>query len=236
MKYLSVSLVFIVSLPCLAETLQVCLPDTELNPQGRFSHEIISTDAGDYKVINDAATGLQWSYCFVGQTLSSDQQSCDGIPLVPENSRPEASDSPNHRKPLIEAVKAENNRIDMVNQSWHLPNTQQLLSIYNEACFPAYYPAFNHKIGLTEEEINTLASTVPDWGGDPREQSTIDTFTAHRRGNAYKNLIIMTDSTLPSKKQYYYSILFKHLETPLTSVGFDATNHGMLRLVRKKPL
>ncbi|MBR9875526.1 MAG: hypothetical protein GYB23_14765 [Vibrionaceae bacterium] len=236
MKYLSLGLVFAMASPCMADTLQVCLPDAELNPQGRFSHEIINTDAGDYKVVNDAATGLQWSYCFVGQTLSADQQSCDGIPLVPENPTPDDPQNPNQRKLLTEAVEAENHRIDTVNHSWHLPNTKQLLSIYNEACFPAYYPAFSYKIGLTEDEINTLADTERDWTGDKSEQSTIDTFIAYRQGNAYRSLIVMTDSALPRYAEYYYSILFKHIETPLTTAGVGAKKHGMLRLVRKKPL
>lgn len=111
MKYLTTCLSLMVTSVWANEDLRVCLADTEMNPGNRFTHEVITTDVGDYKVVNDAATGLQWSYCFIGQTLSSDQMSCVGEPTVAMDLFPERKFYPNVREKTLEIVEAENQRL-----------------------------------------------------------------------------------------------------------------------------
>ncbi|QYO70024.1 DUF1566 domain-containing protein [Vibrio cholerae] len=230
MKYSLILVTLLIAPSSLAQPLQTCLANTDLNPNQRFSHQIISTDIGDYKVVNDAVTGLQWSYCLVGQTLNADQITCDGQPVVPYDVAPVEQNKPNIREKVLDALYAEKQKLGTVGANWRLPNTQELLSIYNDRCYPNTYPAFHFSFGLTEEEINQLANTKVDWSlPEPEQNAQLTEFT---RGKAYKAIYLTTDSALPGDGYFYYSIPFKELSSP---ININGNNPGMLRLVRAIP-
>lgn len=58
-------------------------------------------------MVNDDATGLQWSYCLVGQTLNADQINCDGQPVVPYDVTPVEQYKPNIRAKVLDALFSE---------------------------------------------------------------------------------------------------------------------------------
>ncbi|HHY0340176.1 TPA: hypothetical protein ACVU1F_002690 [Vibrio cholerae] len=230
MNYSLTLMALLIAPNCLAQQAQVCLPNTDLNPNQRFSHVILNTDIGDYKVVNDAVTGLQWSYCLVGQTLNADQITCDGQPVVPYDEAPVEQYKPNIREKVLDALYTEKQKLGTVGANWRLPNTQELLSIYNDRCYPNTYPAFHFSFGLTEEEIK-LANTKMDWSLPEPERNAL--LAVLSRGKAYKAIYLTTDSALPGGDGYfYYSIPFKELSSP---IKINGDNPGMLRLVRPIP-
>lgn len=230
MNYSLTLMALLIAPTCLAQQAQVCLPNTDLNPNQRFSHVILNTDIGDYKVVNDAVTGLQWSYCLVGQTFNADQITCDGQPVVPYDEAPVEQYKPNIREKVLDALYTEKQKLGTVGANWRLPNTQELLSIYNDRCYPNTYPAFHFSFGLTEEEINQLANTKVDWSLPEPERNAL--LAVLSRGKAYKAIYLTTDSALPGDGYFYYSIPFKELSSP---IKINGDNPGMLRLVRPIP-
>ncbi|CCN81194.1 hypothetical protein [Vibrio nigripulchritudo] len=230
MKYLTACLSLMVTSAWANEDLRACLADTEMNPGNRFTHEVINTDAGDYKVVNDAATDLQWSYCFIGQTLSSDQMSCEGVPTVAMDLFPERKFYPNVREKTLEIVEAENQRLGESNHLWHLPNMKDLLTIYNERCVPATYPMFSYNIDLTTEEIIALKDTEFDWDWPENEKAIAS--EKRFRGQAYHSLRVSTDSNLLGDYLFFYTVSFNGHSSPLRA---HSNNYSMMRLVRKKP-
>ncbi|ASK56616.1 hypothetical protein CEQ48_18445 [Vibrio tarriae] len=231
MNYSLTLMALLIAPTCLAQQPQVCLPNTDLNPNQRFSHAILNTDMGDYKVVNDEATGLQWSYCLVGQTLNADQINCDGQPVVPYDVTPVEQYKPNIRAKVLDALFSEKQKLGSEGASWRLPNTQELLSIYNDRCYPNTYPAFHFSFGLTEEEISQLANIKVDWKLPDAE---INALSAElERGSAYQTMNLTTDSVLQGYDYYYYTVPFKELSSPIKMNSNK--NPGMLRLVRTIP-
>ncbi|OFI69948.1 DUF1566 domain-containing protein [Vibrio cholerae] len=229
MNYSLTLMALLVAPTCLAQQMQVCLPNADLNPNQRFSHAILSTDMGDYKVVNDAATGLQWSYCLVGQTLNADQINCDGQPVVPYDVAPVEKYKPNIREKVLDALYTEKQKLGTVGANWRLPNAQELLSIYNERCYPNTYPAFHYSLGMTEEEIRQLASIRIDWKLPDAERNALAADQA--RGKAYKGIYLTTDSAQPGDDYFYYAITFREMSSPFV----HGNNPGMLRMVRPIP-
>lgn len=231
MKYLSVCLSLVATSLFASTDLQECLVGSDMNPGERFSYEVITTLDGDYKVVNDSATGLQWSYCFVGQTLSSDQQYCEGTPTVAMDLVPIRKYYPNVREKTTALVAQENQRLGESTNLWHLPNIHDLLSIYNERCVPAYYPMFSHHIGLTKAEITALKETKIDYSlsEEDRKNEAEKAF----RGRAYDALNVSTDSNIPGEYLFFYAVSFDGRDNPV--VGSNNI-YSMLRLVRKLPL
>ncbi|KHA60782.1 hypothetical protein NL53_09185 [Vibrio variabilis] len=229
MKYLSACLSLVATSLFASTDLQECLVGTDMNPGERFSHEVITTLDGDYKVVNDAATGLQWSYCFIGQSLSSDQQRCEGTPIVAMDLVPLREHHPNVREKAMELVERENQRLGETSNLWHLPNIHDLLSIYNQRCVPAYYPMFSHHIGLTAAEIAALKETRIDYSlsAEERQHQAEQAYL----GNAYDGLNVSTDSNIPGEDLYFYALSFSGRDQIV--VGNSYT-YSMLRLVRKQ--
>ncbi|WP_070968920.1 DUF1566 domain-containing protein [Vibrio sonorensis] len=231
MKYLSACLALVVTSSYASADLQECLANTDLNPENRFSHEVLTLENGSpYKVVNDAATGLQWGFCFVGQTLSNDQQSCEGVAEVVMDLVPERQYTPNVREKTLEVVARENRSMGETNNLWHLPNVKDLLSIYNERCVPAYYPVFSHKIGLTTEQINELKDTKIDYSLPAAERKE-DT-AKNIRGWAYHSMNVSTDSNSPGRYLFFYTVSFSGHGTPASA---NQQKYSVMRLVRKKP-
>ena len=228
MKYLSISLMVFATSAFAAERELQCGPNTELNPNNRFSHEVITTDIGDYKVVNDAATGLQWSYCLVGQTYDDLQDECLGSPSVPYEYGDDLN--PNIRQATMEAVKSESQLLDALENSWRLPNIKELMSIYNDQCVPTYYPAFNYDINLSEDEIESLANTPNDFNSIEEYHEVMD---AKSRGKVYQRLTISSDTALFDRdSMYYYTVEFIGWGSPMDQMRGIG---GMLRLVREIP-
>ncbi|MEF2482836.1 DUF1566 domain-containing protein [Vibrio mimicus] len=199
-----------------AQDLQICLPDTDLNPSQRFSVEIIQTDRGDYKVVNDRGTGLQWSYCLVGQQLGADQNSCEGQPTV-------------NNQHFLDILQSENLSLDAPNKSWRLPNVKELLSIYNDRCVPAVYPNFHYSFGMSDAEINQLVNMVIDRRLPADEKERLRAEIA--RAKTYKGLNLLSDSSSSPDGDTYYTVTFNGISSPI----IGGNNLGMLRLVREIP-
>ncbi len=243
MKYLTLSLVITITSTHAAESNQECRAETNLNPNNRFSQHIITTDAGDYKVVNDTATGLQWSYCFVGQQLDGNQLECTGQPTVPYDFK--AKDYVDVRQLTMAQVQQENQSLDARNQSWRLPNIKELLSIYNENCNPAIYPMFSYATNASLDDITELTSGRP--AGDDKVAleearaiedidtvSRIETATKYK-GEAYKNYTVLSDTPLILRGyKPYYSINFKGWGNTFNNTPFLQST-GLLRLVREIP-
>ncbi|WP_319553449.1 DUF1566 domain-containing protein [uncultured Vibrio sp.] len=233
MKYLHLGLVFLSASSHAVEQTQDCLPNTELNPSNRFHQEVIDTDTGDFKVVNDKATGLQWAYCFVGQTLSADQSSCEGQPIVPYDL--EGGNYPNNRKAAMEALALENERLDYSDKSWRLPNIKELMSIYNEQCTPAYYPNFSYTVNQTASEIDDLVHTKIPWGGV--EDEVAEARARSEKGKAYQRHSVTSDTAfIDNKKELSYTVVrFGGFDTPTKTTALILKPSGMLRLVREIP-
>ncbi len=233
MKYLTVSLAFFMVSSYAAEQPQQCLANTDLNPENRFTHEVIVTNAGDYKVVNDNATGLQWSYCLVGQTYDATNDRCEGEPSVPYDLT--AEHYPDIRTATMTSVSEENKRLGSQNHLWHLPDVKQLLSIYNERCVPAIYPAFSYSFGMTTSEIEVLATTRPEYDS-PDIEFKNQSVTEFLRGKAYKNYTMSSDTLLKHNSELTYHVVhFSGLQSPTTNGPFfGGIPRGLLRLVREK--
>ncbi len=243
MKYLAFSLAIIITSAHAAESTQECKSGTNLNPSNRFSQHIITTDIGDYKVINDAGTGLQWSYCFVGQQLDGNGIGCEGQPTVPYDfKKPGFKDV---RQLTMDLVQQENQSLDARNLSWRLPNIKELLSIYNENCNPATYPVFSYTINASNDEISMFTEGSPT--GDEKvaleeasAKDDIDTIarieTATKyKGKAYQNYTVLSDTPLMHKDyKPYYSVNFKGWGNTFNNTPFFQST-GLLRLVREIP-
>ncbi|MEI8657886.1 MULTISPECIES: Lcl domain-containing protein [Vibrio] len=228
MKYLTLSLALVTLSAHTTEVIQECRTGTDLNPNQRFTQQIITTDMGDYKVVNDAATGLQWSYCFVGQELDANQVDCIGKPTVPYDTQTEGY--ANIRRATIEQIQLESKRLDGRNLSWRLPNIKELLSIYNEHCKPATYSMFSHSLNTYPEEIAALINT-PLEHNNWQEYHTI--FSLRDRGKAYQNHTVVSDTAVTHNNyMYYYTVNFNGWSTPIDK---DRKSSGLLRLVRKIP-
>lgn len=223
-------LIFLAAAHVHANDLRVCRANTNLNSDQRFSHEIITSDDGDFKVVNDAQTGLQWSFCFVGQTLSADQKTCEGEPHIPFDDTPIRKYYPDVRGAVMAALATEVQRLDATKKSWRLPNVHELLSIYNDHCVPAHNPAFSVAFGLTAEEIDALASIRIDWGAPEAEQ--VATGIEQRKGNTFKNVRVTTDTAVPGEYMYFYHVNFTGQTSPVSSYNREP---GVLRLVREQP-
>ncbi len=234
MKYLTLSLVISINSVYANENQQNCRAGAELNPNNRFSQHVVSTDVGDYKVINDAATGLQWSYCFVGQglQLAGDQTECTGQPVVPYDI--ESQDFSDFRQAIMDTVQQESQRLDGRDQSWRLPNIKELLSIYNKSCNPAIYPIFNYAVNASDKEIEGFANA-------PRIELGNDMLSGHTqaatitKGLAYQNYTVVSDTPLMHRTHKpYYSVNFNGWGgTIIPRPGHYSS--GMLRLVREIP-
>jgi hypothetical protein len=229
-KYLSLSLTIFVASAYAAEPELQCKPSAELNPNNRFSHEVILTDAGDYKVVNDAATGLQWSYCFVGQTFDSQQGTCSGAPAVPYDLS-DSSYYPDMREVAMEAVENENRQLGELKHRWRLPNIKELMGLYNDQCVPAYYPAFSYDINVSEDEIENLTNTP--YSTDETITGYHEAISARQKGEIYQNITVTSDTALLDRHYIlYYTVNFRGLGSLLNQLRRTS---GMLRLVREIP-
>jgi hypothetical protein len=229
-KYLSLILTFFVASAFAAEPELQCGADTDLNPNNRFSHDVLATDIGDYKVINDATTGLQWSYCFVGQTFDSQQDVCLGVPTVPY----ELSDSnynSNIRQASMDAVESENQQLGTLGHPWRLPNIKELIGIYNEQCVPANYPAFSYAINVSQSEIEDLGNTP--YSTDETIIGYHTAISARQKSAVYQNMTITSDTVLLDRDYlHYYTVDFSGWGSLLNQLRRTS---GMLRLVREIP-
>lgn len=230
MKYLSLSLtIFAISAYASEPELQ-CSSDTELNPNNRFSHHVMTTDIGDYKVVNDATTGLQWSYCFVGQTFDSQLDECLDAASVPY----ELSDSSfyaNIRQVTMDAVESENQRLGSSKHRWRLPSVKELIGIYNDQCVPAYYPAFSYEINVSQQEIEDLSNTP--YSTDETMIGYHTAISARQKSVVYQNITITSDTALlDSDHIHYYTVNFSGWGSLLDQLRGTS---GMLRLVREIP-
>ncbi len=235
MKYLTLSLAISINSVYANENQQNCRAGADLNPNNRFSQHIISTSEGDYKVINDAATGLQWSYCFVGQRLqlTGDQAECTGQPTVPYDI--ESDGFSDIRQAIMDTVQQKSQRLDGKEQSWRLPNIKELLSIYNESCSPATYPMFSYAVNTSAEEIKSL--TNAPWQGEGVEGHVASHIQAatKSKGFAYQNYTVVSDTPLIHRTHKpYYSINFNGWGGRIIPVPGHHSS-GMLRLVREIP-
>lgn len=230
MKYLSLSLTVFVMSAYAAEPDLQCKPSVDLNPNNRFSHEVITTDIGDYKVVNDTATGLQWSYCFVGQTFDSQQDTCLGTPTVPY----EISDSsfyPDIRLVTMEAVESENKQLGALEHRWRLPNVKELMGLYNDQCVPAYYPAFSYDINVSQQEIEDLGNTP--YSTDETMTGYHTAISARQKSTIYQNMTITSDTALLDRDHIHnYTVDFSGWGSLLNQIRRTS---GMLRLVREVP-
>ncbi len=227
-KPLLLSLAFVTASANATENLQKCRAEKESLPENRFTQHIITTDDGDFKVVNDATTGLQWSYCFLGQQLDGDRMNCVGKPEVPYEYID--SEFPDIRAAIMESVRQKSQLLDRDMSSWRLPNIKELLTIYNESCNPATYSAFSYKINVSEDEIKSLIETrlnANSWN-DYNQQ-------AHRQetGKAYRNYTVVSDTPIQDDDhKYYYTINFNHWILPIDK---DRNTSGLIRLVREIP-
>ncbi len=230
MKYLSLSLTLFAISAYAAEPELKCKPSTELNPNNRFSHHIIWTDIGDYKVVDDVATGLQWSYCMVGQTYDSVQDACLEVPSVPYEMN-DSSFNSNIRQATMDAVESENQKLGELEHPWRLPNVKELIGIYNDQCVPAYFPAFNYEINISQQEIDDLANTP--YSTDGTKAGYHAAISARKKSVIYQNMTITSDTALFDRDYlYYYTVNFNGWGSLLNQLRRTS---GMLRLVREIP-
>ncbi len=234
MKYLNYLLLFFASSVSAAEPEFSCSESSELNPNQRFSHEIISSDIGDYKVVNDKTTGLQWAFCLAGQSLSSDQSSCESEPTFPVDVESAKNNGFNLRQVAMSALTKENHRINTDGGDWRLPSTKELLSIYNQTCIPALYSTFSYNPNLTETEIEDLTTACTGCS----EQD--DLYYDRERAKAYQRYSLLSDTTRADDKavQTYHVVHFSASDSPIATSGTFAVTKPLgapMRLVRKIP-
>jgi hypothetical protein len=229
-KYLSLSLMMFISSAYAAELELQCGANTDLNPNNRFSHDVISTDIGDYKVVNDATTGLQWSYCFVGQTYDSLQDACLEVPTVPY----ELSDDSfyaNIRQVTMDAVESANQQLGSIEHRWRLPSVKELVGIYNDQCVPGNYPVFSYDINVSQQEIEALSNTP--YSTDETMIGYHTAIYARQKGEIYQNITVTSDTAmLDSNYIHYYTVNFRGWGSLLNQMRRTS---GMLRLVRDIP-
>lgn len=254
MKSLTLSLAITISTSSVYanETQQECRAGAESNPNNRFSQHTITTDTGDYKVINDAATGLQWSYCFVGQQLDGNGIACEGQPIVPYDFEKKESGFPNVRRVTMEQVQRENQRLGAQKPSWRLPNIKELLSIYNESCNPAIYPIFSYAMNVPSQVLAELSEGRPagdeeavleaaleaaneEGGQTGRDRAARIRTAIQYKAKAYQNYTLVSDTALiDNTYKTYYNINFKGWGGMFNTIqGVQPT--GLLRLVREIP-
>ncbi len=254
MKYLTLSLAVTISTSSVYanENQQECRAGAELNPSNRFSQHIISTDAGDYKVINDTATGLQWSYCFVGQQLDGNGIECEGQPIVPHDIEKKEDGFPNVRQVTMDEVQRENQRLGEQKPSWRLPNIKELLSIYNESCSPAIYPIFSYAMNAQPDVIDKLTQGKPagdemetleaalkaakEEGGQTGDDKVARIETAMKyKAKAYQNYTLVSDTAfIDNSYKTYYNVNFKGWGSMFNTKQLVQST-GLLRLVREIP-
>ncbi len=228
MKLLTLSLAIVATSVNASQSTQECRADSESASNNRFTPHVITSDIGDYKVVNDSATGLQWSFCFVGQQLSGDQTECTGKPTVPFST--ENVPYADIRKVILETAQKESEKLDKKNQSWRLPSIKELLSIYNESCKPATYSAFSYFVDTSPEEISNLINTSlnHDIWSDYHVA-----FGLIHKGKAYQNYTVVSDSAVNHKDhKFYYTINFNDWVYPIDK---DRNTSGLIRLVREIP-
>ncbi|MBV7262691.1 hypothetical protein KCG43_11865 [Photobacterium sp. WH24] len=200
-------------------------------PSGRFTQAVLTTTAGPLKVVNDKQTGLQWQFCSLGQLLSGDQLSCQGDPEIIDKD----AEANAHLAKQAVIVSNENSRLGETAHPWRAPDVNELLSIYNNQCSPALYPAFSYP-SKTLAELQTL-----------KEAGKFDPL--YHRFVSYSELYYLTDSWGTDGR--YAFVSFSNLNLPLlTALNNDpwggpekrnASYHdyniwgGMLRLVREIP-
>ncbi len=234
MKHLNYLLLFLASTVTAAEPELSCSDSSELNPGQRFSQEIITSDLGDYKVVNDKATGLQWTFCLAGQSLSSDEASCDGEPTFPASAESAANNGFNLRQVAMSVLIQENQRVNTDGDDWRLPSTKELLSIYNQNCTPALYPVFSYSSNLTETEIEDLTTACT--GCSENDELYYD----RERGKAYQRYSLLSDTTRTDTKtvQTYHVVHFSSSDSPIGTSGTFSVTKPMgapMRLVREIP-
>ncbi len=228
MKLLTLSLATIATSVNASQSTQECRTGSESASNNRFTQHVITSDIGDYKVVNDSATGLQWSYCFVGQQLDGNQTACIGQPTVPFST--ENVPYADIRKVILEAAQHESQKLDKRGKSWRLPSIKELLSIYNESCKPATYSAFSYFVDTSPEEISNLINTSLNHDG------WIDyhvAFGLRYKGQAYQNHTVVSDTLVQDKDhKYYYTVNFNNWVLPIDK---ERNTSGLLRLVREIP-
>ena len=109
-----------------------------LDESGRFEAQVLTTDDGEFKVINDKATGLQWAYCPYGQSTTA-EGSCTAEQLQVPTPNDWATDQ---NSELNKVLSAENTRLGENTNLWRAPNFNEAMSIYNKNCSPNIYSNF----------------------------------------------------------------------------------------------
>ncbi|PKG40156.1 DUF1566 domain-containing protein [Psychromonas sp. Urea-02u-13] len=124
-----------------AEVAPVLVPEcyegtSALDQTGRFENTILPTDDGDFKVVNDLATGLQWAYCPYGQTVTAEGACSGSQHLLSGNWKT------NYPLEVSKIINKENTRLGEYAQPWRAPNFNEAMSIYNKDCTPNIYTNF----------------------------------------------------------------------------------------------
>lgn len=131
----------LVSQVAFAEVSPVLVPacyegTSALDKTGRFESVTLQTDDGDFKAVNDLATGLQWAYCPYGQKTTA-EGSCSGTQQDIPRKWPS-----NYPLEVSKVINKENTRLGEYVQPWRAPNFNEALSIYNKDCTPNIYTNF----------------------------------------------------------------------------------------------
>lgn len=142
MNKLTLILPFVlVSQVALAEVAPILQPvcyagATALDQAGRFESQVLQSEDGDFKVVNDIATGLQWTYCPYGQVTTA-EGSCSGLQkTIP------GGWSANNPLEINKIVNQENTRLGEYVHPWRTANFNESMSIFNKDCSPNIYTNF----------------------------------------------------------------------------------------------
>lgn len=182
-----------------------CLDNSSKEPD-RFESHIIATDSGNIKVVNDLSTQLQWSFCPYGQTLSADQNHCEGQPTILGLNYIDGVPNDKVRQQLLQTADQENQNQGEKQHLWRLPNAKELYSIFNSNCSPAQYSAFSFYYDYLDDDPHINA----------------------RQGQYFYSDSNINGSNPPS----YIPIAFENKYDVLLS--YNAWG-GMVRLVRETP-
>lgn len=134
-----------------------CYTDTvALDQTGRFESKTLTSDDGDFKVVNDLATGLQWAYCPYGTDVTA-EGTCSGTQFVLPRSW-----STNYPIEISKVVNKENTRLGEYVDPWRVANFNESLSIFNKSCTPNVYTNFYYAQHTQAELDEMLALRVAD--------------------------------------------------------------------------